>query len=67
MAVKAKVEIPREMEADQGIAQNNGASTDVWLVILLSNNLMSWMTKAEILGSKIQNLKIKIVNLIFHL
>jgi hypothetical protein len=29
MAVKAKVEIPREMEADQGIAQNNGASTDV--------------------------------------
>jgi hypothetical protein len=26
---KAKVEIPREMEADQGIAQNNGASTDV--------------------------------------
>jgi hypothetical protein len=55
------------MEADQGLAQNNGASTDVWLVILLSNNLMSWMTKAEILGSKIQNLKIKIVNLIFHL
>jgi hypothetical protein len=29
MAVKAKVEIPRDMEADQGLAQNNGASTDV--------------------------------------